>query len=121
MRRLQVHMDRVYGEPTPGAGVRVLVDRLWPRGLRKDAVDEWVKDVAPSTELRLWYGHKPERFDEFRSRYERELTDPERERGLRRLIELGEQDGRGVITLLTASKTLDISHVEVLRRLLTRA
>ena len=64
--------------PRPEDGARVLVDRVWPRGMRKDAarLDEWAKDVAPSTELRTWYRHDPAKFDEFRRRYTAELAEP---------------------------------------------
>src|SRR5271157_5114508 len=71
----QVRARRVYDEPQPSDGRRVLVDRLWPRGLAKAAahVDEWLKAIAPSDELRRWYGHDPAKFDEFRRRYGDEL------------------------------------------------
>jgi len=70
-----VRIKRAYAAPARGDGHRVLVDRLWPRGVRKDGarLDEWVKAVAPSDELREWFAHEPERFDEFRRRYQREL------------------------------------------------
>ena len=70
-----VSYRRVYDEVSPSDGARVLVDRVWPRGIRKDALDltEWLRDVAPSTELRQWYSHEPEKFAEFRSRYLAEL------------------------------------------------
>jgi len=70
-----IRLKRVYEPPSPDDGVRILVDRLWPRGLRKaDAgVDRWMKSIAPSTELRRWFGHDPERWQEFRRRYTREL------------------------------------------------
>lgn len=69
-------VKRVYDEPAPGDGYRVLVDRLWPRGLSKQraALDEWVKELGPSTELRRWFGHDPARWDEFRRRYDAELA-----------------------------------------------
>jgi uncharacterized protein YeaO (DUF488 family) len=71
----RVRLKRAYDPAAPEDGVRVLVDRLWPRGLRKAdaAVDRWMKDIAPSTELRQWFGHDPERWAEFRRRYAREL------------------------------------------------
>jgi uncharacterized protein YeaO (DUF488 family) len=71
----QVRLKRAYEPAAPEDGVRVLIDRLWPRGLRKAdaAVDRWMKDIAPSTELRQWFGHDPERWAEFRRRYVREL------------------------------------------------
>ena len=70
-------MARIYDEVGPDDGQRVLVDRVWPRGIRKDdpRVGMWCKDVAPSTELRQWYHHQPERFDEFASRYQAELSE----------------------------------------------
>ena len=71
----RVQLKRVYEPAAPEDGVRVLVDRLWPRGLRKAdaAIDHWMKNIAPSTELRQWFGHDPERWPEFRRRYTREL------------------------------------------------
>src|SRR6266702_4299146 len=70
-----IRVRRIYDDPAPQDGARVLVDRVWPRGLRKDAarLDEWAKDLAPSTGLRTWYGHDPAKFGEFRRRYLAEL------------------------------------------------
>jgi uncharacterized protein YeaO (DUF488 family) len=111
----QVSIKRVYEPPSPEDGARVLVDRVWPRGLSKESahLDLWEKDVAPSTELRKWYGHRPERFEEFRRRYTAELAEPDREAALRRLRELAEQ---GPVTLLTATKDLEQSQAAVLVR-----
>lgn len=83
----EVRLRRVYDEPTRADGTRVLVDRVWPRGLSKDKarIDEWCKQVAPSTELRKWYAHDPARFAEFTRRYTAELKDPERTEALTRL------------------------------------
>lgn len=110
-------MARVYDDTEGGA--RVLVDRVWPRGLGKAAarLDEWAKDVAPSTELRKWYGHDPAKFDEFRERYERELDEPERREALRRLAERADQ---GPVTLLTATKNLALSQAAVLADILAK-
>jgi uncharacterized protein YeaO (DUF488 family) len=71
----RVRTKRIYEEPARSDGYRVLVDRVWPRGLAKEKakLDEWAKDLAPSSELRKWFGHDPERFDEFRQRYREEL------------------------------------------------
>ena len=71
----RVRLKRVYEPPSPEDGVRVLIDRLWPRGVRKAdaAVERWMKDIAPSAELRRWFGHDPERGQEFRRRYAGEL------------------------------------------------
>jgi uncharacterized protein YeaO (DUF488 family) len=72
---MAVRTKRVYEPPAPGDGWRVLVDRVWPRGLSREevAIDEWERELAPSADLRKWFGHKPERFDEFRRRYRAEL------------------------------------------------
>ncbi|HEY7103049.1 MAG TPA: DUF488 family protein [Mycobacteriales bacterium] len=112
-----VRIRRVYDEPAGDDGVRVLVDRLWPRGLSKaDAnLAEWCKQVAPSTELRTWYGHDPARTEEFARRYRAELREPERAAALAHLRELA---GSGPLTLLTAAKALDISQAAVLAGLL---
>jgi uncharacterized protein YeaO (DUF488 family) len=77
---MTVRARRVYEAPDAADGRRVLVDRLWPRGLAKAAahIDEWLKAIAPSDELRVWYGHDPAKFGEFRRRYDDELRDPER-------------------------------------------
>ena len=70
-----IRLKRAYDEPSKQDGMRILVERLWPRGVSKEkaAVDLWLKDLAPSTELRKWYGHDPEKWDEFRKRYWSEL------------------------------------------------
>ena len=90
MGEARVTVRRVYDEPEPADGTRVLVDRIWPRGLTKvrAALDEWLKDVAPSRELREWYGHDPERFAEFGRRYRAELEDPQRAAALGHLRDL---------------------------------
>jgi uncharacterized protein YeaO (DUF488 family) len=112
-----IRVRRVYEEPSAQDGARVLVDRVWPRGLRKDALrlDEWAKDVAPSTELRTWYQHDPAKFDEFRRRYAAELDQPGAREGLGRLRALAADRP---VTLLTATKELDLSQAAVLAGLL---
>ena len=108
---------RVSEEPAPGDGTRVLVDRIWPRGLTKAkaALDEWCKNVAPSDELRKWYSHDPDRFEEFGRRYQLELQDPRRAEALAHLRELA-RDRR--LTLLTATRQPEISEAAVLAGLL---
>jgi uncharacterized protein YeaO (DUF488 family) len=112
-----VRVRRVYDAPEKADGQRVLVDRLWPRGLNKDAahLDEWVKQVAPSDELRRWYGHDPERFDEFSARYRKELEDPERAEAL---SALRRRKREGRLTLLTATRDADRSQAAVLAQLI---
>ena len=98
-------------------GTRVLVDRLWPRGLTKNRadLDEWCKQIAPSAALRRWYGHDPDRFTEFARRYRLELDDPERAAHLQHLRELAR---RQTLTLLTAARHVDTSEAAVLADLL---
>jgi uncharacterized protein YeaO (DUF488 family) len=114
----QIRVARVYDEPA-GRGHRALVDRLWPRGVAKArlALDEWAKDVAPSSELRRWYAHDPERFDEFARRYRAELDEPDRAAALTELRQLA---AKGRLTLLTAAKRSDISEATVLADVLTK-
>jgi len=117
MAEAKVQVRRIYEEPARGDGTRVLVDRIWPRGLTKAkaAHDEWCKEVAPSTELRKWYGHDPERFEEFGRRYQAELKEPERAGALAHLRELPK---RRQVTLLTATRQPEISEAAVLAELL---
>lgn len=112
-----VRVLRVYDEVRPGRALRVLVDRVWPRGVRKDdlALDAWAKDVAPSTGLREWYAHDPDRFAEFRRRYRAELDAPSGRSALRELRALA---GGRPLTLLTATKDVEHSHATVLAELL---
>lgn len=113
-----VRVRRIYDDPADDDGARVLVDRLWPRGVSKDraALTEWCKDVAPSTDLRKWYAHDPTKFDEFARRYRDELADDEAQSTA--LTRLREYAADGPLTLLTATKEPDISEAEVLRRIL---
>jgi uncharacterized protein YeaO (DUF488 family) len=112
----RIRVARVYDDAGPDEGQRVLVDRIWPRGVRKDdpRVGMWCKDVAPSKELREWYHHRPERFDEFVARYEEELHDNAALAELRKLTK------RGAVTLVTATREVEGSHAAVLAELLKR-
>lgn len=111
-----MQVARVYDEPADDSA-RVLVDRLWPRGIRKDdpRVGRWLRDVAPSTELRHWYGHRPELFEEFVQRYRIELETPDAAAALAELKTLAAQ---GPITLVTATREVELSHAAVLADLL---
>ncbi|EPJ42744.1 hypothetical protein STAFG_0200 [Streptomyces afghaniensis 772] len=113
---MSVRVRRVYDPPEPEDGVRVLVDRLWPRGLAKDAarVDEWPKTITPSTELRRWYHAGEGSYEEFAGRYEAELAAGEAAEALGHVRDLVR---KGDVTLLTASKTPEQSHATVLARL----
>ncbi|MFE1885483.1 DUF488 domain-containing protein [Streptomyces diastatochromogenes] len=115
---MSVRVRRIYEPPEPGDGLRVLVDRLWPRGLAKEAaqIDEWPKALTPSTELRRWYHAGEASYEEFRHRYEAELATPE---AAELLDGLRKSARKGPVTLLTASKTPEQSHATVLAALLT--
>ena len=103
----EIELRRVYDSARRDEDHRVLVDRLWPRGVSKAeaALDEWLKDVAPSTELRRWYGHDVERFEEFARRYRAELLEPPASVGIDHLFELSRSR---TVTLLTATR--DVGH-----------
>jgi uncharacterized protein YeaO (DUF488 family) len=108
-----ISFRRVYEPDTPEDGRRVLVDRVWPRGMRKEDArfDEWLRDAAPSAELRRWYGHEPERFAEFRRRYRAELRDAGHRDAVDRLRDLA---GRERLTLVTATRNPERSQAAVL-------
>jgi uncharacterized protein YeaO (DUF488 family) len=112
-----VRMKRVYEPPGPDDGYRVLVERLWPRGVSKENahLDAWAKELAPSDELRRWYGHDPARWEAFRARYRRELDEPARRDQLDRLVE---RAAAGTVTLVYASRAGEISNAAVLRDLI---
>lgn len=115
--RDQVHVRSVRDEPATGDGHRVLVDRVWPRGVSKEAaaLDDWLKDVGPSTRLRQWFGHDPEKFAEFARRYEEELDGNDDWQVLRDLVA---EHGR--VTLLFGASDREHNQAVVLQDLLTR-
>ena len=105
-----LRIKRAYERPSPDDGVRILVDRLWPRGLRKDAaaLDHWCKDIAPSPNLRKWFDHREDRFDEFKQRYRLELkANPA-------LAEFRKLTKSGKVTLLYAAHDEQVNHAVVL-------
>ncbi|MEU0969156.1 DUF488 family protein [Streptomyces sp. NPDC005917] len=115
---MSVRVRRIYESPEPEDGVRVLVDRLWPRGVSKEdaRVDKWPKELTPSDELRRWYHAGEGSYDEFADRYEAELAAPE----AAELVDgLRESARRGQVTLVTASRSPQESHAAVLARFLT--
>lgn len=111
----RIWLRRAYDPPTRNDGHRVLVDRLWPRGVRKvdAAIDEWCPDVAPSDELRRWFGHDPARWEEFRTRYRTELDD--RREHLDRLVE---RTAKGRVTLVYGARDVEHNNAVVLRQVL---
>jgi uncharacterized protein YeaO (DUF488 family) len=110
-----VKIKRIYDPPSEDDGVRILVDRLWPRGISKEAaaIDEWERDIAPSDELRKWFSHDPAKWQEFRKRYVGELRkNPEVVSKLRTLAK------KGPLTLLFAAKDVAHNNAVVLRELI---
>jgi uncharacterized protein YeaO (DUF488 family) len=95
-----IKVKRVYDPLEKDDGIRILVDRLWPRGIRRDQIDVWLKDVAPSDELRRWYNHEPDKWEEFKRRYFEELSRNPKVEILLQLIKKGNN-----VTLLYASKS----------------
>ena len=100
---MPLKIKRIYEPAEPSDGIRILVDRLWPRGISKGRarIDEWMKEIAPSTELRTWYHHDPARWEEFLGRYKEELATPECEELLARL---GSASAHQTVTLLFSSR-----------------
>jgi uncharacterized protein YeaO (DUF488 family) len=113
---MHIKIKRVYLQPDEEDGTRILVDRLWPRGLTKAkaSVDLWLKEVAPSTELRKWFGHDPEKWKEFQTRYRAELRQNTEQVSL-----LKQKAAKGVVTLLFGAKDEEHNEAVVLQKLLT--
>ena len=114
---MDLRLKRVYEPPTPTDGYRVLIDRLWPRGVSKERarLAAWVPEIAPSEELRRWFGHEPRRFEEFKRRYVDELR-----RQRPRLTELRRRARRGPVTLLYAARDAEHNDAVVLGEVLRR-
>lgn len=110
-----IKLKRAYEKPSHDDGSRILVERLWPRGLTKEraAVDLWLKEVAPSPELRKWFGHDPAKWEQFQKRYWKELE--EKEEAVRQLKEKGKQ---GIVTLVYAARDEEHNGALVLKRFL---
>ena len=116
-RASSIAIKRAYDKPSAKDGVRILIDRLWPRGLSKAKlkIDAWPRELTPSTDLRKWYGHEPARFAEFRRRYRAELAEHAKEiDALRAMVR-----GRAA-TLITATREVDLSHAAVMREIMQR-
>lgn len=110
-----IKIKRIYEPADPKDGFRILVDRLWPRGISKDKakIDLWLKDIAPSPELRKWFNHKAKRFNEFKHKYRDELL---KTNALNHVFELEKE--KGIVTLLYAAKDSNINHAKVLLEVL---
>lgn len=116
-RSPEIRLQRAYEDPGEDDGYRVLVDHFWPRGRSKETLnlDEWAKDLAPGAELIKWFGHKPERWEEFRRRYRSWLDQPEQ---VARLSELIDAAGGGVMTLVYGAKNEKENQAVVIREAL---
>ena len=112
---MSLRVRRAYDPPAPDDGCRVLVDRLWPRGLKREAagIDHWLRELAPSNELRTWFAHDPARWDEFRRRYAEELRSPAAAAALAELR--GLIAAHQVVTLLYGARDTTCNNVEALR------
>jgi len=112
--RVQIYLQRAYDLTRPSIGKRILVDRIWPRGVKREQLhlDAWPRDLAPSTELRNWFGHDPKRWEEFRQRYREELKEPGRNAELEKLAWLASQ---GPITLLFGARDTEHNQAVVIR------
>ena len=113
-RSPEIRLQRAYEDPGADDGYRVLVDHFWPRGRSKESLklDEWAKDLAPDAELIQWFGHKPERWEEFRQRYRAWLDEAEQVARLRELLDAA---GGGVMTLVYGAKTETHNQAVVIR------
>jgi len=114
---MKIKIKRVYERPEKEDGCRILVDRLWPRGLTKEkaGIDIWLKEIAPSTELRKWFEHDPDNWEEFRKRYLEELKNNKEQVSL-----LKEQIGKGMVTLVYGAKDEAHNEALVLKELCSR-
>jgi uncharacterized protein YeaO (DUF488 family) len=118
---MQIYCKRIYDAPSPEDGCRILVDRLWPRGVSKERaeLDYWMRDIAPSTELRKWYAHDPEHYEEFRARYWLELEVSDKSVGFLELVR--EHLTKENVTLLYGSRDVEHNHARCLREWLIEA
>ncbi|QHS23631.1 DUF488 family protein [Virgibacillus sp. MSP4-1] len=117
---MPIEVKRIYEAAEEADGRRILVDRVWPRGVSKQKaqLDEWLKDITPSTDLRKWFSHDPDKFEEFKSAYQKELAaHPEKIRAVDYVQELAEQEK---VTLLYAAKDPVHNHVQVLKEYLEK-
>ena len=114
-----IKLKRVYESKEAGDGTRILVDRLWPRGLRseKAGIDEWMKDIAPSDELRKWFAHDPERWPEFKRKYAAELSESSKATLLNRMAGLAASKN---VTLVYAAKDIEHNNARVLEELIAK-
>jgi uncharacterized protein YeaO (DUF488 family) len=117
MAMANLRIKRIYELPEPGDGFRILVDRVWPRGVTKEkaAIDLWMREIAPSAELRKWFGHAPERWAEFRKRYQKEL-----EGKVDRIAELRRQAAKGPLTFVYSARDEERNQAVVIKEMMEK-
>ncbi len=118
---MPVQMKRIYEETGTTDGIRVLVDRVWPRGISKEDahLDHWMKEVGPSNDLRKWFGHDPDKYDTFKKKYKEELENGDQQEELQKLKDLTKQHNKN-LTLLFAAKDEQYNQARVLKEILDR-
>lgn len=115
MKKFPIKIKRIYESPSVEDGLRILVDRLWPRGISKESaqINYWCKEIAPSTELREWFGHKPERFGEFQNKYQEQLKNK-----MELLKSIKEESAKQPVTLVYSAKDTEMNQARVLKEAL---
>ncbi|ALX49834.1 DUF488 domain-containing protein [Lentibacillus amyloliquefaciens] len=118
---MPVNVKRIYDQAEKDDGLRILVDRVWPRGMSKEGaqLDHWLKEIGPSNELRKWFGHDPEKFDEFKKKYKEELDEGEKQEELQELKDMTKAHDKN-ITLLFAAKDEEHNQARVLKEIVDR-
>ena len=118
--RVEIKLKRIYDESDQEDGIRILIDRLWPRGITKEEakLDYWLKDLAPSNNLRKWFNHDPSKFEEFTKRYKEELKTGEQLKAFMELKEIISTNNDQRITLLFAAKDKDNNNAQVIKQLI---
>lgn len=116
---MPVNMKRIYEDQAESDGVRVLVDRVWPRGMSKEdaKLDHWIKEIGPTSDLRKWFGHDPDKFEDFKQKYKEELKGGDQQDGLQELKDITKKNNKNV-TILYASKEEKYNQASVLKEIL---
>jgi len=117
---MTIQIKRIYEEAEKKDGMRILVDRIWPRGISKDKakLDLWIKEIGPSTDLRKWFNHDPEKFNDFKSMYKKELKNGEQKEAFEKLKEAAKENE--TVTLLFAAKDEEHNQARVLKEMLEK-
>lgn len=110
-----IKVKRIYDPPSPDDGKRILIDRLWPRGMKKEKahIDEWLKEISPSNELRKWYSHDPAKWTEFKKRYRAEIS-----KQTELLKKIKNEGKKGTVTLLFSTKELELNNAVALKEII---